>query len=838
MKKKHLLPILLVLAIAGWQQTDAQQPERLDAAEIYQAIEKLNVLGSALYVAAHPDDENTRMIAWLENEKHLHTAYLSLTRGDGGQNLVGPEISALLGLIRTQELLAARRIDGGNQLFTRANDFGFSKHPDETLKIWNKDEVLADVVWAIRKWQPDVIINRFDHATPGRTHGHHTASAMLSYEAFDLAGDTSAYPGQLGLVSAWQPHRLFFNTSWWFYGSQEAFEKADKSDMTGVDGGVYYPLLGKSNGEIAAESRSMHKSQGFGSVGNRGEQMEYIKLLKGEPIRSMDDPFAGINTTWTRVEGGAPIGEVLSAVRAEYRHDRPEASIPKLMEAYRMVRELPDGFWKRVKSAELERVITACMGLFAEAVASDESAAPGEAVELTLEVINRSQVPCTLRSVSILPMGTDTVLQLALAPNRDHTWKQQVNLPADIPLTNAYWLNEPMSGIGMYRVDDPALRGLPETPRTFRVRFELSVDGHPMVLERAVVYKRDDDVKGEVYQPFEIIPPVFVDLTKDVFLFPDLEPQPVDVLVKAGKAGVSGQLRLGHTGRWSAVPEYVDFNLSAKGEEQTFTFTLYPTEKATVGKVAPLASVGQVPYFRKSVKIAYDHIPTQLVLLNAEAKIARVDLRRGVDRIAYIMGAGDDVPESLRQVGYTVDILAPEDVTAEVLASYEALVLGVRAYNTLERLKYLQPVLFEYVRKGGTMVVQYNTTGSLNTPAEGLAPYPMKLSRDRVTVEDAEVRFLAPDHRVLHHPNEITAADFDGWVQERGLYFPQEWDAAFTPILSCNDPGEPARDGSLLVAPYGAGHYVYTSLSFFRELPAGVTGAYRLFANLLSIGKQ
>jgi hypothetical protein len=286
------------------------------------------------------------------------------------------------------------------------------------------------------------------------------------------------------------------------------------------------------------------------------------------------------------------------------------------------------------------------------------------------------------------------------------------------------------------------------------------------------------------------------------------------------------------------VPEYVDFSLADKGEERTFTFELYPTDKATVGKVAPLALVGQVPYFKKLVKIAYDHIPTQLVLLNAEATIARVDLQRGVDRIAYIMGAGDDVPESLRQVGYTVDVLSPEDVTAEALASYEALVLGVRAYNTLERLKYLQSVLFEYVRKGGTMVVQYNTTGSLNTPVDGLAPYPMKLSRDRVTVEDAEIRFLAPDHRVLHHPNEITAADFEGWVQERGLYFPQEWDAAFTPILSCNDPGEPARDGSLLVAPYGDGHYVYTSLSFFRELPAGVTGAYRLFANLLSIGKE
>ena len=257
----------------------------------HEAIQKLNFLGSALYVAAHPDDENTRLIAYLANEVKANTAYLSMTRGDGGQNLIGPEIRELLGVIRTQELLAARRVDGGNQMFTRANDFGFSKHPDETMEIWNKDEIMADVIWAIRKWQPDIIVNRFTHEYDpkwaGRMHGHHTASAMLSHEAFDLAGRKDVYPEQLDKVDVWQPRRLFFNTSWWFYGSRENFAKADKSRLLGVDVGVYYPIKGKSNTEIAAESRSMHKCQGFGSAGTRGSSMEYLEKIKVKLLRKV-----------------------------------------------------------------------------------------------------------------------------------------------------------------------------------------------------------------------------------------------------------------------------------------------------------------------------------------------------------------------------------------------------------------------------------------------------------------------------------------------------------------------------------------------------------------------
>ena len=380
------------LLLVGFGTLPAQAPKKWTSADIHEAIQKLNFLGSALYVAAHPDDENTRLIAYLANEVKANTAYLSLTRGDGGQNLIGTEIEELLGVLRTQELLAARRIDGGHQLFTRANDFGYSKHPDETLSIWNKEEVLADVVWAIRKWQPDVIINRFDHRSAGRTHGHHTSSAMLSYEAFDLTGKKDIYPEQLKYVDTWQPQRLFFNTSWWFYGSQENFEKADKSKMMSVDAGVYYPIKGKSNTEIAAESRSMHKCQGFGSTGTRGMQMEYLEILKGDMPQHKDDLFEGINTSWTRVEGGAPIGKVLKAVENNFRYDNPAASIPELIKAYKMIKALPDGYWKRVKLAELKEVIIASVAFFFLFVTEDQSTTLRQEVGHYIVFIHRSDV--------------------------------------------------------------------------------------------------------------------------------------------------------------------------------------------------------------------------------------------------------------------------------------------------------------------------------------------------------------------------------------------------------------------------------------------------------------
>ncbi len=824
---------LIFLALAGY----AQKPKTWSSTDLYEGIQKLNFLGSVLYLAAHPDDENTRLIAYLANEVKANTAYLSLTRGDGGQNLVGPEIEELLGVIRTQELLAARRIDGGRQFFTRANDFGYSKHPDETLRLWNRDDVLSDVVWIIRKWQPDVIINRFDHNSAGKTHGHHTASAMLGVEAFDLAGKKDVYPDQLKFVAPWQPRRLFFNTSWWFYGSREKFAEADKSKLLGVDGGVFYTMRGKSNNEVAAESRSQHRSQGFGSVGTRGSELEYLELLKGDLPENKEQLFDGINTTWSRVEGGEPIGKLLKKVEAEYRFDNPAASVPKLLEALRLIEALPDGYWKNSKLSEIKEIIRGCLGLFMEAIAEDYSATPGQDVTVNVEIINRSNVEVTLQKLAFLPLQKDTAMQQPLAQNEALKFSKKLQLPQTMPFSSAYWLNQSWA-LGMYTVPDQTLRGLPETPRQFKVKYTLLVAGKIIEWESDIAFKREDPVKGEIYRPFEVTPPVFGNIAESAYVFADNEAQTVALVVKSGAPNVSGTASLDVPKGWRIEPSEAAFSLKIKGEEQILRFKLFPPKTADEGYIRPLLKVSGQSYSKEIVLIEYDHIPTQTILREGLIKVAKTDLKKVGERIAYIVGAGDGIPASLRQIGYDVTVLEDKDMTPENLARFDAVILGVRAYNTAERLKFHQAKLLEYVQNGGTMIVQYNTNFDMVLPVESISPYKLKISRDRVTLEEAEVRFLKPDHVLLNYPNKITAKDFEGWVQERGLYFPNEWGPEFEAILSCNDPGEPARDGGLLVAKYGKGHYIYTGYSWFRELPSGVPGAFRLFANMISIGKN
>ncbi len=825
----------LLLLCFSFSFLNAQAPHQPTSAELFQKLKKLQVLGSVLYIAAHPDDENTRLISYLANELNVEVTYLSLTRGDGGQNLIGPEIAELLGVIRTQELLAARRLDGGQQMFSRANDFGFSKHPDETLKIWNKEEVLGDAVWAIRQLQPDVVINRFDHNSAGKTHGHHTASAMISMEAFDLAGKRSAYPDQLKLTQPWKPSRLFFNTTWWFYGSREAFDKADKSKMAVVDVGVFYPLLGKSNTEIAAESRSQHRCQGMGNLGTRGTQLEYLDLLKGDLPKNKDDIFDGINTTWDRLPEGWRGKRALMTAEKDFDFAKPWKCVPALMEAYRLLRSMPESHWTTVKKKEMEKLIQGCLGLFAEAVASDYSATPGEDVKLNLEIIQRGSANTKLHSIEFLPMAMDTTFDLVLQTNSGISFSKNLTLPADLAFTNAYWLNENWE-LGMYTVADQRLRGLPETPHQLKVRWNLVIENEPLTLETDVAFKKDDPVKGEVYRPFEVTPPVFANLQEKVYVFTSNVEQAVKVTVKAGKANLLGELGLEVPKNWRAEPASIPFEMTLKGEEKTFEFKLFPPAGESEGIVVPLVRTGDQVYRKSLTLIEYDHIPTQTVLLNSEAKAVKIDLRRAGTEIAYIKGAGDEIPASLIQMGYNVTMLDDHQISAGGLQKYDAVVLGIRAYNTVERLKFAQPELMEYVKNGGTLVVQYNTNFDLVT--NQLGPYPFKISRDRVTVEEAEVRFLKPEHAVLNTPNKITAKDFEGWVQERGLYFPSEWDSNYEAILSCNDPGESPKDGGLLVAKYGDGYYIYTGYSWFRELPAGVPGAYRLFANLLSIGKS
>ena len=830
--RKHTAPLFILLFCFTF--SFAQKPSKPTASEIHHDLQKLNFLGSALYIAAHPDDENTRLISYLSNDVKARTAYLSLTRGDGGQNLVGPEIRELLGVIRTQELLAARRTDGGQQLFTRANDFGYSKHPDETLEIWNKNEVLGDVVRAIRKFKPDIIINRFDHRSPGSTHGHHTSSAMLSFDAFDLVGDTTKYPDIAKEFGTWQPKRLFFNTSWWFYGSQENFDKADKTNLVEIETGGYYPGLGLSNGEIASLSRSMHKSQGFGSTGSRGSQTEYLEFLKGDFPSNKGNLFDGINTTWSRLEGGVPIGVILAEVEKEFDFTDPSASVPKLLKAYDLIEKLPEGHWKSIKLEAIKNIIADCAGLYLEAVASEQSVSPKGEVKVTIEAINRSNVSMALNSVnsSVIVFPTSFV-PTPLTNNKSYSLESVEGTFSETDYSAPYWLSK-KGTLGMYRVDDKSLIGVSERTNLFPITFNLTIDNRQISFERNIVYKFNDPVDGEVYRPFEVLPEVTSEISEKVLIFASNEAKQIPVHIRAGKDKVSGTVTLQHPIGWVVTPSQQVFSIAQKGQQQTVVFTVRPPMEQNDGYIKPLVQVGDAFYESELVTIDYDHIPFQSVLLPSEAKVVRIDIQKKGQNIGYINGAGDAIPESLKQIGYTVTTILPSEITSENLKQFDAIVVGIRAYNTVPELDFKQTELNNYVNNGGTLLLQYNTSRGMNDTE--LGPLPLKLSRDRVTDENSEVEILAPKHPVLNSPNKITLNDFNNWVQERGLYFPGEWDAAFTPILGMNDKGYSQTKGSLLVAQYGKGYYIYTGLSFFRELPAGVPGAYRLFANLLSLG--
>jgi hypothetical protein len=657
---------------------------------------------------------------------------------------------------------------------------------------------------------------------------------MLSVEAFDLVGDKNAYPKQLSRTDIWQPQRLFFNTSWWFYGSRKKFEEADKSNLLEVNTGVYFPSSGLSNPEIAALSRSQHKSQGFGSTGSRGTQIEYIEIIKGDLPADKSNLFEGIDTSWNRVKGGKAIGDILYAVQKNYDFKNPSASIPELTRAYLAIQNLDDKHWKNIKTTKIKNIIAACAGLYLEATADSNHATAGAAIDLNLEVINRSTSKIVLSSI-VNPNGIKIDKNITLNNNIGFDFKETLKIKTDQHVSTPYWLTK-KGTLGMYEVEDKSLIGKPETPRSLNIIFNLNIEGVAISFTKAIVYKTNDPVKGEVYKPFEIIPEVSAKISEKVIILDTDDQRDIEVIVKAGRNNIEGYVKIGHPKNWSVFPEKQKVIIANKGQKQRLVFTVVPPKEQSEGLLTPMVYIGDSVFTKELIEIDYDHIPFQTVLLPSQSKIVRLDIKKRGQNIGYIEGAGDVVPESLRQIGYSVAILKPEDISAENLKRFDAIVVGIRAYNTVEELKFKQQLLFDYVAQGGNMIVQYNTSRGIKV--DQIAPYDLKLSRDRVTDEYADVRLLATDHEVLNVPNKITGKDFEGWTQERGLYFPGEWSSEFTPILSMNDEGESPKTGSLLVAKHGKGHYIYTGLSFFREFPAGVSGAYRLFANILSLGKN
>jgi LmbE family N-acetylglucosaminyl deacetylase len=825
--------VAAMLAVAGpAHSADAPpplSPEQMNASEIQLALQKLNVLGRVLYIAAHPDDENTYLMALWANGSLYDSAYLSVTRGDGGQNLLGPELGERLGVIRTEELLAARRIDHGKQFFTRALDFGFSKTAEETMRFWGHDKILSDVVWVVRNFRPDVIVTRFSPEDQ-LTHGHHTASAILAQEAFSAAGDPNRFPEQLAFVKPWRAKRLVWNTSPFFFTNRNL--PFDSTGLTVLEAGGYSPLLGKEYAEIAAASLSMHKSQGVGSPPRRGERKEYFKLLQGQPMPS--SLFEGVDTSWSRVPNSESVAAEIRQTISKFNPADPAASVPDLLKLRQTMGGVKDELWIAQKKAELDQIIAACLGLHVEASTAYETFTPGQTATIKLEAINHSNVPVTLQEVRFPNSGSSMKIDAALPSNQLVTKDLSCKIPENAPYSQPYWLRK-HSMLGSFDVDDQKLIGLPENPPAVPVEIVLQVNGQELRYLLNTKYRTVDPVAGVMRRPLVIAPPVFAKLADSVFVFPTSQPKPISVHLTAATGPVKGELKLGLPQRWEVSPASVPIDLKAADGEMVTTFTIKPPDQNSEGTLRAIVSTDGRDYSLERVHISYPHIGVQTLMPPAEAKLVRADIRKKGDRIGYVPGAGDDVPESLEQIGYSVKILTEPEITAKNLAQFSAVVLGIRAYNTQDRISNWLPELFDYVKNGGVAIAQYNTLADLKT--NQLGPYPLEISRDRVTDENAEVRILAPNHPLMTTPNKITSKDFEGWVQERGLYFPNKWDPAWTPILSCNDPKEKPLDGGLLVAKFGKGFFVYTSYSWFRQLPAGVPGAYRLFANMLSLGK-
>ncbi len=843
MKYLLLTSILFFAPFALVAQTNPPQ----DIGTIEQNLRKLDVLGSVLYVAAHPDDENTRLLAYLAQEKHYRTGYLSITRGDGGQNLIGNEQGELLGLVRTQELLAARKVDGAEQFFTRAIDFGFSKGPKETLDFWNKEQVLGDVVWVIRTFRPDVIICRFPTTGEGG-HGNHTASAMLAQEAFSAASDPNRFPEQLKYVKVWQPKRLMWNT--FNFGSTNT----TAPDQFKVNVGVYNPILGKGYGELAAESRSNHKTQGFGSARQRGDAFEYFKTILGDAPK--DDLMDGVNTSWSRVDGGEQIGKEVAAIQQSFNVNHPEKSVEALVKVYSQVEKSGDAYWKEQKLKGLADLIAACAGLWFESYAPQSSYALDDSAQVKTQVILRSNIDVRIQSIvypfydSDFPEGPMTFFFTETAKSKVPDMRlYEPELRANLKdfdskfkvrkVTQPYWL-EKTHGIGSYDIDyldkmrDFDQKSLPENI-PYQTDITFKIFGKDINFDRPIQYKYTDPAKGELYQPLVIAPPVTANIQNAVYIFNSQQPQNIAVKLQSFKDGASGSLRLKVPTGWTISPASISFTGKKKGDEWTENFTLKPTgsQSQTSAIEAEVTVNGYQETFNNSIlSIQYNHIPNITIFPQAKAKLLQLDLKIAGKKIGYIMGAGDLVPDALRQVGYDVHLLTESEIESGDLSAYDAIVIGVRAYNVKPRLAVEQPKLLEYVKNGGNLLVQYNNNAGLVTKQIG--PYPFNVVNQRVTDETAKINILDPENPVLNYPNKITQNDFDGWIQERGLYFTKDADPQYHRVLQMADPNEAPQDGALITTSYGKGRFVYTSLAFFRQLPAGVPGAYRLFVNLIT----
>ena len=800
----------------------AQQVRPATSAEIYRDISGLKNLTRVMYLAAHPDDENTRLLAWLVNDQHIRTAYLSLTRGDGGQNILGSEQGAALGLIRTHELLEARKIDGAEQFFTRAVDFGFSKNYTETFKHWDEDLLVKDVVRIMREYRPDVIICRFP-PNEQAGHGQHAASAIIARKAFDKVSDENYV---IESFKPWQPKRLLWNT--FKFGDRNTTSE----DQFKARVGNYSPALGMGYGELAGISRSIHRSQGAGTPSVPGVQTEYFKLLAGDSLS--ESFFDGVDITWNRVRR-PEIGDRIDEILNRYNHNHPERSLPALLDLREEIATVKNSFWRTEKLAELDKIILNAAGIMVEVAGKAPEANAGDTARLSVKVIARNgKVPVKLDRIE---WNETTAISpnLILQSDSLYSFDQTITLSNATAITEPYWLSKQLPGVH-YNTPNDSLIGLSVTPNNLLATAYFKIGGETFTVNAPISYKKLDPLKGDVVEALRITPDATIDFESPL-------------LITDTSGNISGNLRL-HTSKAvnngtvtisgdGIQKQLTGVNLRA-GIDTLLPFNISVADMRKSGKqelaLHATLSSGSDEYAKAMHLIRYDHLPTLQYFTTPSTKALQRDWKTSVKHIAYLEGAGDNVVTILRQCGLQVDILKEADLTnAQNLLKYDAIITGIRAVNTRKEMKYWLPVVHRYAELGGTLVMQYNTLQDMSTT--NLGPYPLTLSSQRVTEEDAHIDFIDSKHRLLTYPNKITDADFNNWVQERGLYYPKEWDSHYTALLRMNDAGEKPLDGALLYTPYGKGHYVYTSLAFFRQLPAGNKGSIRLLMNLLSVGK-
>ena len=808
----------------------AQAPSTVTSADIYLNLRKLNVLGSVLYIAAHPDDENTRLLTYLSKDKLYRTGYLSLTRGDGGQNLIGDEQGIELGLIRTQELLAARRVDGAEQFFTRAFDFGFSKNPEETFTKWPKEKMLADVVWVIRQFRPDVIITRFPTTGEGG-HGHHTASAILANEAFKAAADPTRFPEQLKWVQPWQAKRVVWNT--FNFGGNNT----TREDQFKIDVGGFNAVLGKSYGEIAAESRSQHKSQGFGVARSRGEAMEYFTTTGGSAPK--DDLFDDIPTSWKSVDRSGKIEAAIQKIIQTFDFTQPQTSVPGLVQLYKSLKTLSPSYWQQQKAKEVQALIEQCSGLWMEAYVNEAYIAQTDSLRIYFSLNNRLGSNASLKSIRL--DDRDTVLNTTLGKNKNVAFVKPFYVSEEKPITQPYWLQEKKEE-GYFTVTDQTLIGQPDVQPAFNARFTVQIEGEEFEFNKPVKFKFTDPVKGELYQPLTVVAPLNVYINPSLLLFRNdqKEEKTFSIQAMANKAIQFKKAYVrGHTGykELSMVDSSGKF---AKGANWQYQFAVTKEAINYANAIQPIIQLDTSSYVNilGLSTIRYDHIPYINYFYSDALKLLRIDLKTAGKRIGYIVGAGDKVPEALEQMGYEVTLLGDKELSRNNLQQYDAIITGIRAYNTADWLNNHHDKLMQYVSTGGNLIVQYNTSNQIGPVRAKIGPYPFNISRTRVTDEGANVMFTNGAHAALNYPNKITEADFKGWVQERSIYHASGYDKSFETLLRMGDAGETPDEGSLITAKYGKGYFTYTGLVFFRQLPAGVPGAYRLLANLIALNQK